>query len=287
MTDQNQPQDFRTRMARLGEPLDISQIEFRVQSIAASGWAVLLAYKDARVDQDRLDNAVGRGFWQRKHQRMDGREYCHVGVYNDELKEWVWVSDVGVPSNTEAVKGEASDAFKRACFNLGIGRELYQYPLILVQLNPGEFDVKEDKGKKRGQATYNLKLKEWTWHCQIEKDEHGRYVVTSMKAIDQNRHVRFTYPTRLGSQQPQEPAGDTGSQHNQPQNNQSGQAPASSGNQNDLPWYNNFEKDKEWFQNVKKEGHKVEAVLAKLRQTYRVNKKTEADIKALFAGTSQ
>jgi hypothetical protein len=44
----------------------------------------------------------------------------------------VWKSDCGVESNTEAQKGEASDSFKRACFNWGIGRELYTSPFIWV-----------------------------------------------------------------------------------------------------------------------------------------------------------
>ena len=45
---------------------------------------------------------------------------------------WVWKQDVGVESFTEKEKGQASDSFKRACFNWGIGRELYSAPFIWI-----------------------------------------------------------------------------------------------------------------------------------------------------------
>jgi hypothetical protein len=172
----------------LGKPLEISQVDFRVQSISAKGWATILAYKDARVDMDRLDQVVGRGKWQRKHEVIDGNLYCSVGIYNAEIKEWVWVQDVGTPSNTEATKGEASDSFKRACFNLGIGRELYDYPLILVQLNQNEFTAEGNKGK----ATYDLRIKEWRWH--IERDEAGK--ITFLGCKDKSGTLRYSYGKR-------------------------------------------------------------------------------------------
>ena len=58
--------------------------------------------------------------------------YAGVGIWNDTLKQWVWKWDCGTESYTEKQKGEASDSFKRACFNLGIGRELYTSPRIFV-----------------------------------------------------------------------------------------------------------------------------------------------------------
>jgi hypothetical protein len=122
---------------KLRIPLKISEVEFR-QGRTFGKKVSYLAYKDARVDQNRLDRAVGPGYWQRKHEVIDGNLYCSVGIYNPEIKEWVWVQDVGTPSNFESEKGAASDAFKRACFNLGIGRELYDYPNILVELKEGE-----------------------------------------------------------------------------------------------------------------------------------------------------
>ena len=43
----------------LQKPLEIKDIDFRVQSINNGGYATILAYKDARVDMRRLDEALG------------------------------------------------------------------------------------------------------------------------------------------------------------------------------------------------------------------------------------
>lgn len=115
--------------------LRADEIECRVQSVKESG-LVLLLYKDARVDMNILDETVGSACWQREHYECKGNLFCRVGVKLTDLKtlkdEWVWKSDCGTESNTEAQKGEASDSFKRACFNWGIGRELYTSPFIWI-----------------------------------------------------------------------------------------------------------------------------------------------------------
>lgn len=173
----------------LGKPLSIHQIDFRVQSINKGGYATILAYKDARVDMDRLDEVVGRGKWQRRHELIDGQLFCSVGLFNDEIREWVWVQDVGTESNTEKEKGRASDSFKRACFNLGIGRELYEFPQISVKLNDDEWEMRKDRnGKDSPVATWNLKIRQWSWY--MERDERG---VSFLAARDQNGKVRFTF----------------------------------------------------------------------------------------------
>jgi len=177
----------------LGKPLETHQISFRVQSISANGWATVLAYKDARVDMDRLDQVVGRGKWQRKHERIDGDLFCSVGLFNKDINQWVWVQDVGTPSKTEKTKGESSDAFKRACFNLGIGRELYDFPLILIQLKPNEFTVAEVKGKKKGFATWDLRIKDWLWY--MERDENSLTFLAATDGHSDNK-ARFTYGRR-------------------------------------------------------------------------------------------
>lgn len=173
----------------LKRPLSVDEIEFRVQSISAKGWATILAYKDARTDMNRLDEAYGSGFWQRKHELIgegkDAQLFCSVGIWNDTLKQWCWVQDVGTESNTEAEKGRASDSFKRACFNLGIGRELYEYPFICIQLKSNEYTVDGNKGKQ----TWDLKLKEWTWQTEFQDGK-----ICKLIAIDQNGEERFKWP---------------------------------------------------------------------------------------------
>ena len=100
-----------------------------MQSVKVNG-LVLLLYKDARVDMNILDETVGSTNWQREHYECKGNLFCRVGIWRNNA--WVWKSDCGTESNTEAQKGEASDSFKRACFNSGIGRELYTAPFTWI-----------------------------------------------------------------------------------------------------------------------------------------------------------
>ena len=167
----------------LNTPLRIEEIDFRVQSINKGGYATILAYKDARVDMNRLDAVYGVEGWQKKYEVINNHLFCSVGIYSEKLNQWVWKQDVGTESNTEKEKGEASDAFKRACFNLGIGRELYDYPLIQIQLTADEFD------KATGKPTWNFKLKSWVWFSQF--DSLGKLSYLGCK--DQNNKVRFQF----------------------------------------------------------------------------------------------
>lgn len=128
--------------------LKANEIEVRIgQAIKTANWqgVSLLLYKNARVDMDMLDEAVKPESWQRTHKEIKGNLYCAVGIKN-ESGEWVWKDDCGTESNTEKEKGEASDAFKRACVNWGIGRELYSAPDIIASC---ELDQNGKKPKTR------------------------------------------------------------------------------------------------------------------------------------------
>ena len=172
-------------LKELSRPLTIEDIDFRVQSINAKGYATILAYKSARVDMQRLDQAVGPLNWQRKHELIDGKLFCHVGIYNEENGEWVWKSDVGTESMTEATKGESSDSFKRACFNWGIGRELYDYPIISIPLVlDTEYELVSGKGRQK----WGLKLRDWKWHSQFTDGK-----VNYLACKDTNGKLRFQW----------------------------------------------------------------------------------------------
>lgn len=115
--------------------LHADEIDARVaQVIETTAWSgvSLLLYKDARVDQRILDETFGPLNWQRSHQEIDGNLYCTVSIWDSLKNGWVSKQDVGTVSFTEAEKGQASDSFKRACFNWGIGRELYTAPDVLI-----------------------------------------------------------------------------------------------------------------------------------------------------------
>lgn len=111
--------------------LTANDVEARVKSCDGYGF-ILLLYKNARVDQNILDETFTPFGWQNKYEEFKGNMYCSIGIKN-ENGEWIWKSNCGTESNTEKEKGEASDSFKRAGFNWGIGRELYTSPKVKVR----------------------------------------------------------------------------------------------------------------------------------------------------------
>ena len=111
--------------------LKANEIDCRINQISDKGLSLLL-YKDARVDQNILDETVGSMNWQRDHKELKENIYCGISIWNDEIKQWITKWDCGKESFSEAEKGEASDSFKRAGFNWGIGRELYTSPFIYI-----------------------------------------------------------------------------------------------------------------------------------------------------------
>jgi len=122
--------------------LTANQIEARVATVNDKGCSLLL-YKDARCDMNILDLIVGATNWQRTHSRDNAN--CTVSIWDEAKVQWISKEDTGTESNTEKEKGLASDSFKRACFNWGIGRELYTAPFIWVGAD--KLDMKERNGK--------------------------------------------------------------------------------------------------------------------------------------------
>ena len=142
----------------------------------------LLLYKNARVDMKILDELFTPMGWKRTHKLIGDRLYCQVEVWDAEKKEWICKEDVGVESNTEAEKGQASDSFKRACVNWGIGRELYTAPRISIELNDKEY-TRDQQGKIRVWASFSVK--------SIDYDTKTR-TITSLEIQDRFGNVRFS-----------------------------------------------------------------------------------------------
>lgn len=124
--------------------LEAEEIECRISTISAKGLSLLL-YKDARVDQRILDESFGPFGWKRSHQCIDGNLYCTVEILNKETNEWISKQDVGKVGFAEKEKSQASDSFKRACFNWGIGRELYSAPFIWISADKVQLQQKDGK----------------------------------------------------------------------------------------------------------------------------------------------
>lgn len=173
-------------LKKLKEPLPIDMIDFRIQSINKGKYATILAYKDARADMNRLDDVVGALNWKREHK--DHNKNCIVSIYDKDKKEWVSKEDTGTESNTEKEKGLASDSFKRSCFNWGIGRELYDYPIIQIKLKDNEFI--ESSGKFK--PSFNLKLKEWVWISEFEGGKLKALACKDINGIVRFKHGEFT-----------------------------------------------------------------------------------------------
>lgn len=157
--------------------LQADEIECRVQTVRSTGCSLLL-YKTARVDMAILDEVFGPMNWKRTHELIGDRLYCNIDVWDSEKKEWVRKQDVGTESNTEAEKGQASDAFKRAGFNIGIGRELYTAPFIWVSLAPEEI-IEKNKIK----VSFSLQ--------KIEYDNNRN--ISKLIIVDNKGNVRYTY----------------------------------------------------------------------------------------------
>lgn len=156
--------------------LRADEIEARVGIVRRTGVSLLL-YKDARCDMNILDEVFGITGWKRHHELINGALFCTVSI-RDENGEWISKQDVGVESYTEAVKGAASDSFKRACFNIGIGRELYTAPFIWIPSD--KVTIVEDNGK--------LKVKDSFHVSYISYDEGGK-VIKSLEIRNQKKEI--------------------------------------------------------------------------------------------------
>lgn len=124
--------------------LRADEIECRVSTINERGLSLLL-FKDARVDQKILDETFTPFGWKRTHQIIDGNLYCTVEIWDSKKRQWIAKQDVGTTSYSEKEKGQASDSFKRACFNWGVGRELYTAPFIWIAAGNTAIKKKDNK----------------------------------------------------------------------------------------------------------------------------------------------
>lgn len=126
--------------------LKADEIECRVATVNEKGCSLLL-YKDSRADMILLDEVVGPTNWQRTHTRDNAN--CTVLIWDEEKEQWIGKEDTGKESSTEKEKGLASDSFKRACVNWGIGRELYTAPFIWISAKNVEITPVDGQSKKK------------------------------------------------------------------------------------------------------------------------------------------
>ena len=162
-------------------------IDCRIGQAATSqkgnAYSSLLLYKNARVDMRILDDVFGPMGWQREHELINGNLFCSILLWDEEKKQWVKKQDVGTESNTEKEKGEASDSFKRAGTNVGIGRELYTAPRISVNLKAEEYTENNDKIKVKPATLFFVDAIEYS----------DRREIIGLSIIDRTGATRFVW----------------------------------------------------------------------------------------------
>ena len=166
-------------------------IEVRVAQTSVTEKSVkvsLLLYKNARVDMRILDEVFGSFGWKRTHAVVNGNLFCTVEVKDPDTGEWVAKQDVGTESNTEPEKGQASDSFKRACVNWGIGRELYTAPRIKIELKDGEYS----KG--------NGPLRCWQQFSVGSIAYDSARNISALTIVDRFGNIRYSFPSQNAQQ---------------------------------------------------------------------------------------
>lgn len=168
-------------------PLFADEIEVKVKQVKENG-SVFLLYKTARTDMDLLDETVGPENWQCDYQEIKGNMYCAISIWSEKHQQWIRKQDCGIESREDGdgneKKGEASDAFKRAGFKWGIGRELYTAPFIWVSS-----DIVKTKAVGNGFRVSDPFAKFYV--AKIEYAENGDICELVIK--DNKRNTVFTY----------------------------------------------------------------------------------------------
>lgn len=180
---------------RIPRLLKAEEIECRVNTINGRG-ASLLLFKDARVDMKILDETYGIGYWQRTHEVINGNLFCNIEIWNDRINQWIKKQDVGTESYTEKEKGEASDSFKRAGFNVGIGRELYTSPFIWIQprTDMKPYNVK-DMNNEQANEFYLYKQNAYTTKTVFKVSKiayNDNREINKLEIVDNKGNIRFS-----------------------------------------------------------------------------------------------
>ena len=160
------------------------EIQVMVKQVTQYGKALALLYKDARYDMAALDERFGPLNWKKTYRSIGDSLFCTVSVWDEGKGCWVDREDVGTETQVAEEKGQASDAFKRACYNWGIGRELYSAPPIWIPLEKKEMGQREYKGK----TTYTCKQSFSVAHISYKEGAISQLVI-----VDATGRERFYY----------------------------------------------------------------------------------------------
>src|SRR5438067_10339372 len=130
--------ELRAITESLSAPFEAKDVKFKPQMVK-NNRALAMAYIDARLIQDRLDEVLGVENWEDAYKLLsDGSVMCRLRVKLGD--RWITKTDVGSPSEQpdlgDRLKAAFSDALKRAAVKFGIGRYLYRLPAQWVDYDP-------------------------------------------------------------------------------------------------------------------------------------------------------
>lgn len=180
----------------MNEPraLRADEIEVRIDQVLEKG-VTLLLYKDARCDKRILDETFGIDGWANAYSEIKGNLYCSIMLHDKETGMWIQKQDCGTETYADKEKGEASDAFKRAGVNVGIGRELYTKIFIFVQV-----PTKQVGTKSNGKPKYELAAQPWDntvkWHVKDIYTNVETKKIEYLQIANGNDVVVFTWGTK-------------------------------------------------------------------------------------------
>lgn len=178
------------------------EIEVRVQTVNEKGFSLLL-YKDARVDMKILDEVFTTTGWQREHTVVNGNLFCTVSIWDSEKQQWIKKQDVGTESFTEKEKGQASDSFKRACTNVGIGRELYTAPFIWI-FPKDNTEIINNKGKCKLKSNLKFKVSK----IEYEGDKIKDLVIVDNDGVQRYPNVKNNFTQKFNQNNNQQNQND-------------------------------------------------------------------------------
>jgi hypothetical protein len=130
--------DIKALTAALAAPFEPKDVKYKPQMVK-NNRALAMAYIDARLIQDRLDEVLGVENWEDGYKILpDGSVMCRLRCKLGD--RWISKTDVGSPSEQpdggDRLKAAFSDALKRAAVKFGIGRYLYRLPAQWVDYDP-------------------------------------------------------------------------------------------------------------------------------------------------------
>lgn len=175
----------------LGKPFPASDVSWKIQITSRDKTkAKVVPYLDARAIADRLDSVVGQYNWKDEYSlwhcysekansadKSDKRinsQLCTIYIYDEERKEWIGKTDGAENTDIEPVKGGLSDSLKRCAVKWNIGRYLYSFEPVWVNLTEeyGRRVIDKSEYKRLDKIYNDTVIKIFGKETNLQKDNN-------------------------------------------------------------------------------------------------------------------